>query len=64
MLIGMNVGVPEGKDVGGDFKTMPLCRSADQYGCVVSFVTFRSDSPPPAAMISEPIQIRSTRGLS
>ena len=48
MLIGTNVAVPPGKDVGGDFKTMRLCRSADQSGCIVTYVTFRADSPPPA----------------
>ena len=48
MLLGANVAVPAGKDVGGDFKRMPLCRSQSQYGCVVTYVTFRADSPPPA----------------
>ncbi|HEX8389668.1 MAG TPA: DUF3089 domain-containing protein [Sphingomonas sp.] len=48
MLIGTNVLVPQGRDVGGDLKRMPLCRSGDQYGCVVSYVTFRRDAPPPA----------------
>ncbi len=48
MLIGANVGVPSGKDVGGDFKTVPLCRAAGQSGCVVSYVTFRETAPPPA----------------
>ncbi|OQW78559.1 MAG: lysophospholipase [Proteobacteria bacterium ST_bin14] len=48
MLIGTNVAVPEGRDVGGDLKTIPLCRRADQWACVVSYVTFRADSPPPA----------------
>ena len=48
MLIGTNVAVPEGRDVGGDLKTIPLCRRADQWACVVSYVTFRADAPPPA----------------
>jgi hypothetical protein len=48
MLLGANVAVPAGKDVGGDFKRMPLCRKDDQYGCIVTYVTFRADSPPPA----------------
>lgn len=47
MLLGSNVAVPEGKDVGGDLKTIPLCRSASQTGCLISYVSFRSDSPPP-----------------
>lgn len=48
MLIGANVAVPQGKDVGGDFKRMPLCRNDDQFNCVISYTTFRADSPPPA----------------
>ncbi|HEX8383288.1 MAG TPA: DUF3089 domain-containing protein [Sphingomonas sp.] len=47
MLIGTNVLVPQGSDVGGDLKRMPLCRTGDQYGCVVSYVSFRADAPPP-----------------
>lgn len=46
-LLGTNVAVPPGGDVGGDFKRTKLCKSMDQYGCVVSYVTFRADSPPP-----------------
>jgi len=48
MLLGTNVAVPEGKDVGGDFKSTPLCRNDTQTGCLVSYVSFRSDAPPPA----------------
>jgi len=46
-LLGTNVAVPAGGDVGGDFKRTKLCKAMDQYGCVVSYVTFRADSPPP-----------------
>ncbi|GAB5489360.1 MAG: DUF3089 domain-containing protein [Parasphingorhabdus sp.] len=49
MLIGSNVMVAKGKDLGGDFKSTPLCRSADQTGCVISYVSFRDTAPPPAA---------------
>ncbi len=48
LLIGMNVAVPKGKDVGGQFQKMPLCRSGNQTGCVISYVTFRETAPPPA----------------
>src|SRR5687768_15980330 len=48
MLIGSNVLVPKGKDVGGDFKSMPLCRSRGQTGCIVCYVSFREGSAPPA----------------
>ncbi|MBK9179384.1 MAG: DUF3089 domain-containing protein [Acidimicrobiales bacterium] len=46
-LLGSGVRVPEGGDVGGDFAEVPACRSADQTGCVVSYASFRSTSPPP-----------------
>lgn len=49
MLIGNNIMVAKGKDVGGDFKSTPLCRSASQTGCVVAYVSFRESSPPPAS---------------
>ena len=48
LLLGTNVAVPQGKDVGGAFQNVPLCRSAKQLGCVVSYVSFRSTVPPPA----------------
>ncbi len=48
LLLGTNVAVPNGKDVGGAFQSMPLCKAASQIGCVISYVTFRADSPPPA----------------
>ncbi|MFC4311139.1 DUF3089 domain-containing protein [Steroidobacter flavus] len=48
LLLGTNVAVPKGKDVGGSFQNVPLCRSSSQLGCVISYVTFRSDVPPPA----------------
>jgi|HubBroStandDraft_5_1064220.scaffolds.fasta_scaffold94069_1 hypothetical protein len=48
MLIGSNVAVPEGKDVGGAFQQVPLCRAAAQTGCVIAYVSFRANVPPPA----------------
>lgn len=47
LLLGTNVAVPRGKDVGGAFKQLPLCRSAEQTGCVITYVSFRSNVPPP-----------------
>lgn len=47
-LGGHNLLVPAGKDVGGDLKATPLCRSAGQTGCVVSWVSFRDTMPVPA----------------
>ncbi|HEX4949223.1 MAG TPA: DUF3089 domain-containing protein [Blastocatellia bacterium] len=48
LLLGTNVVVPKGKDVGGSFKQMPLCRAANQTGCVIAYVTFRENVPPPS----------------
>lgn len=47
-LAGTNVAVPPGGKVGGDLQVMPLCTSKTDIGCVVAWVTFRADSPPPA----------------
>jgi hypothetical protein len=48
ILMGTNLPVPEGKDVGGVFKTIPLCHSMTQTGCVIAYASFRETSPPPA----------------
>jgi hypothetical protein len=49
ILAGYRLQVPVGKDVGGEFKTIPLCRAAGQTGCAINFASFRADSPPPSA---------------
>jgi hypothetical protein len=48
ILMGTTVSVPKGKDVGGTFKQTPLCRSASQTGCAITFASFRSTIPPGA----------------
>jgi len=48
LILGAPVMVPPGKDVGGAFKSVPLCRAADQTGCVITYATFRDRLPPPA----------------
>ena len=47
LLMGTNLAVPKGKDVGGAFKSIPVCRSASQTGCAIAYVSFRSTIPPP-----------------
>jgi hypothetical protein len=47
LLLGTNLPVPRGKDVGGAFQSMPLCHSSKQAGCVVTYASFRATSPPP-----------------
>ncbi|MET3666553.1 DUF3089 domain-containing protein [Caulobacter sp. 1776] len=48
LLMGGLVMVPPGQDVGGSFKSTPLCRAASQVDCVITYVTFRDRLPPPA----------------
>jgi hypothetical protein len=48
ILAGATVPVGRGKDVGGAFQKMPLCRTTTQTGCVMAFTSFRSNVPPPA----------------
>ncbi|MCA1749936.1 MAG: DUF3089 domain-containing protein [Sphingomonadales bacterium] len=47
-LIGWSLAVREGADVGGQFRSIPLCREPGQTGCLVNFVSFRDTVPPPA----------------
>ena len=47
ILAGYRLQVPVGKDVGGDFKSIPLCRAPGQIGCALNFASYRADSPPP-----------------
>ena len=49
LLLGGNVLVKKGSDVGGDFKHVRACRSRTQTGCVVAFSTF-DETPPPDAI--------------
>jgi len=48
ILLGTTIMVPKGKDVGGSFQHVPLCRSASQIGCAITYASFRSTVPPPA----------------
>jgi hypothetical protein len=48
ILLGTTLAVPKGKDVGGSFQHVPLCHTATQTGCVITFASFRSTVPPPA----------------
>jgi hypothetical protein len=48
ILMGATFAVPKGRDVGGTFKNIPVCKSNRQIGCVISFASFRSTIPPPA----------------
>ena len=47
ILMGTVLTVPEGKDVGGDFKSVPLCHAASQTGCAIAYSSFREATLPP-----------------
>jgi len=61
LLLGATIGVPKGKDVGGMFQHVPLCRAATQTGCLITYASFRSTVPPPPntlfGRVSEPNQV-------
>ena len=46
-ILGATFLTPKGKDVGGQFKQIPLCKKPGQVGCVVNYSAFRSTIPPP-----------------
>ena len=46
IVLGGNVLVKRGRDIGGDFKHVPACHSATQLGCVIAYSTF--DQPVPS----------------
>ena len=45
IIPGANATVRKGKRVGGDFKHVPICTRAKQFGCVISYSTF-NETPP------------------
>jgi hypothetical protein len=47
ILMGAPLTVEADKDTGGDLKTMRLCTSSSQLGCVINYSSFRETSPPP-----------------
>jgi len=48
LVLGATLATPKGKDVGGQFKSMPLCHAANQTGCVINYSAFRATVPPSA----------------
>lgn len=51
IIPGFNLMVPQGRLVGGTLKRTPICSSAGQTGCVMSWVSFRERNVPPAGAI-------------
>ena len=51
IIPGFNVLVPQGKLVGGTFKSTPVCSAPGQTGCVMTWVSYREkNAPPPGAV--------------
>jgi len=48
IVLGAAVMVPPGQDTGGTYKTIPLCKSEDQVGCMITYASFRDRLPPAA----------------
>jgi hypothetical protein len=47
ILMGTSLPVEKGKGTGL-FKTIPVCKSPSQTGCVIAYASFRDTMPPPA----------------
>jgi hypothetical protein len=47
IIPGFNLLVPQGKRVGGSFKSTPLCASPTETGCVMNWVSYREKNVPP-----------------
>lgn len=46
IIVGTSVNVPEGDELGETYKNIPLCRSAQQIGCIITFSSYRDRLPP------------------
>jgi hypothetical protein len=55
IILGGNVEVPMGKDVGGSFSHIPACDAAAEAGCVIAYSSFPGE-PPAASVFGRPGQ--------
>lgn len=63
IIAGYNVLVPQGKLVGGTFKSTPLCNAPGETGCVLTWASYRDrNAPPPGAMFGYAAQPGMTVG--
>jgi hypothetical protein len=46
IILGEEIDVPAGRDVGGTFKHLPLCRSVTQVACVIAYSSYLAAPPP------------------
>jgi pimeloyl-ACP methyl ester carboxylesterase len=54
IVLGGNVLVKTGKDVGGDFKHIRACHKMTDVSCVIAFSTFDSQPVPPDSLFGRP----------
>jgi hypothetical protein len=55
IILGGNVTVPIGRDVGGSFDNIPACGSFTETGCVVAYSSFDTE-PPSDSLFGRPGQ--------
>jgi hypothetical protein len=53
LLLGTNLPVLKGKDVGGAFQHIPLCHSMTQTGCALAYASFRANAHRPREAYSD-----------
>jgi len=53
IIVGGNVTVPTGSDVGSTFQHLPLCMSSGEDGCVIAYSTFPGQ-PPSTSLFGRP----------
>jgi hypothetical protein len=62
IILGGNVQVPNGKNVGGSFSHLPLCGALGETGCVIAYSSFPSE-PPLLSLFGRPGQGVSLQSL-
>lgn len=53
ILLGGNVAVPAGRDVGATFQNIPACRAPEQTRCVIAYSSYGHE-PPPNSVFARP----------
>jgi hypothetical protein len=48
IIPGADIQVPIGRNVGGAFQHIPLCKSAAQAGCIIAYSSYLASDPPGA----------------
>ena len=54
VILGGNVTVKRGSDIGGDFQHIPACRATTQTGCVIAYSSFAAAPPPATQLFGRP----------